>query len=170
VVDTGATNHMTGAQGAFSVLDTSVYGTVKFGDGSMIRIEGCGAIIFCCKNGEHRYFIVIYYIPKLKINIPSISQLDELGYEILIRSRLMYIRDAENHLLAKIPHGVNQFYVLDTTIAQLVCLLVRGEDDAWRWHTCLGHLGVQALKKLYSQGASPQALAYIVSREGGAPV
>ena len=42
VLDTGVTNHMTWAKSAFSELDSGIRGTVKFGDGSVIEIEGHG--------------------------------------------------------------------------------------------------------------------------------
>jgi hypothetical protein len=67
VVGTGTTNHMMGVWGAFSELDTSVYGTFMFNDASVVRIEGCGIIMFQCKNDEHRSFSSIYFIHKLKI-------------------------------------------------------------------------------------------------------
>jgi hypothetical protein len=53
VVNTGATNHMTGAHDAFTELDTGVWGTVRFGDGSVVRIEGCGTVVFSSKGREH---------------------------------------------------------------------------------------------------------------------
>jgi hypothetical protein len=53
----------------------------------------------------------------------------------------MCIRDVERRVLAKILRSENQLYVLDTTIAQPVYLMARGNDVAWRWHSCLGHLG-----------------------------
>jgi hypothetical protein len=53
ILDTGATNHMTGARSSFSELDTGVRGTVKFGDGSVVDIEGRGTVLFKCKDGEH---------------------------------------------------------------------------------------------------------------------
>jgi hypothetical protein len=84
VVDTGVTNHMAGARDAFSILDTGVCGTVRFGEGSVVRIKGCGTIIFGCKNGEHLSFSGIYFIPKLKANMLDVGQLDEIGYEILM--------------------------------------------------------------------------------------
>lgn len=37
-LDTGASNHMSGHLSVFSELDTSVTGTVKFGDGSLVEI------------------------------------------------------------------------------------------------------------------------------------
>ena len=63
VLDTGAMNHMTSARAAFSELDTGIHGMVRFGDGSVVEIEGCGAIIFTCKNGEHHAVTGVYYIP-----------------------------------------------------------------------------------------------------------
>ena len=45
-LDTGATNHMTGACTAFAELDTGVMGSVKFGDGSMVDIRGRSTVLF----------------------------------------------------------------------------------------------------------------------------
>jgi hypothetical protein len=40
VLDTGATNHMTGSHCLFSELDTGITGTVRFGDGSVVTSRG----------------------------------------------------------------------------------------------------------------------------------
>ena len=73
VLDTGATNHMTGSRGAFSDLDTGIVGTVCFGDGSVVKIEGRGTVLFACKNGEHRTLANTYFIPWLTTNIISVG-------------------------------------------------------------------------------------------------
>ena len=44
-LDSGASNHMTGSKDSFSKLDGDVTGTVKFGDGSRVAIQGRGTII-----------------------------------------------------------------------------------------------------------------------------
>jgi hypothetical protein len=54
ILDTGASNHMTGARSAFTDLDNGITGSVKFGDGSTARIEGSETVLLSCKNGEHR--------------------------------------------------------------------------------------------------------------------
>jgi hypothetical protein len=110
------TNHMTGTHAAFAELDINVRGTVRFGNGSVVWIEGCSTVIFACKNGKHRAFTSIYYIRKLKANIISVGQLDEAGFAINIGSGAMHMKDAD---------------VLHDNIAQPVCLLVWGEDEAW---------------------------------------
>jgi hypothetical protein len=56
VLDTSATNHMTGSRYAFSMLDRSIHGTVNFGDGSVVQIKGVSTILFSCKTGEHQAF------------------------------------------------------------------------------------------------------------------
>jgi hypothetical protein len=56
ICDTGATNHMSGSLAAFAELDTTVRGTVRFGDDSMTEIKGRGVVEYLCKNGERRSF------------------------------------------------------------------------------------------------------------------
>ncbi|XP_074337419.1 uncharacterized protein LOC141674607 [Apium graveolens] len=51
-LDNGGSNHMTGRKTKFTTLDEGVSGVVKFGDGSSVRIEGKGSIMFRYKNGE----------------------------------------------------------------------------------------------------------------------
>ena len=112
VLDTGATNHMTGSRTVFTELDTTVVGTVRFRDDSVARIEGKGAIVFLCKNGEHRSFAGAYYIPGLMMNIVSIGQLDEAGYNINIKDGAMKVHELGGQLLAKVMRGKNRLYLL----------------------------------------------------------
>ncbi|WVZ97328.1 hypothetical protein U9M48_042876 [Paspalum notatum var. saurae] len=118
IFDTGASNHMTGCRDAFSDPDTGITGTVRFGDGSVVRIEGCGTILFDRKNGEHRTLPNTYYIPRLTANIVDRGQLDEEDFEIPIGRGVMRVRDEQNRLLAKIRRGSGRPYVLDLTIAR----------------------------------------------------
>ena len=130
-MDTGASNHMSGARAAFSCIDAGVTGSVRFGDGSVARIEGIGTVIFSCKTGEHRAITNVYYLPNLTANIISIGQLDESGYQVLVEGGVMRVRDEERRLLAKIHRNPGRLYVLDVNIAQPVCLAARGEEEAW---------------------------------------
>jgi hypothetical protein len=147
VLDTDATNHMTRCRAAFSDLDRNIQGTVRFGDGSIVKIEGMGTILFCCKNGEHRAFVGVYFIPKLTTNIISIGHLDEAGFQTIVDGGIR-IRDVDHRFLAKVNRSPNQLYVLDVEITEPVCLLARGSEEAWLWHTRFGHLNFQALRKL----------------------
>jgi hypothetical protein len=53
VLDSVASNHMTGVHAAFAELNTNIHGTVRIGDGSMVEIVGIGTMLFICKSGEH---------------------------------------------------------------------------------------------------------------------
>ena len=77
VLDTGATNHMTGCRQSLASLDESVRGVVLFGDGSMVKIHGIGAVTIVGKNQDHHVLTEVYYIPSLKCNIVSLGQLEE---------------------------------------------------------------------------------------------
>jgi len=83
---------MTAERSVFSELDTGVRGTVRFGDGSVVAIEGRGTILFKLKSGEHRELGGVYYIPRLTTNIVSIGQLDEDEYKVLIEHDISWPR------------------------------------------------------------------------------
>ncbi|XP_066320456.1 uncharacterized protein [Miscanthus floridulus] len=91
ILDTGATNHMTGQRAFFSKPDTGIHSTVRFGDSSVVAIEGRSMILFECKNGEHRLLAGVYYIPKLTANIVSLGQLDEDDHEVRIKKGVLRI-------------------------------------------------------------------------------
>ena len=64
---------MTGSQSTFVELDPAVCGTVRFGDGSLVNIEGRGTVLFACKSSEHRTLTGVYFVPRLTTNIISIG-------------------------------------------------------------------------------------------------
>ena len=55
------------------LLDSGIRGTVKFGDGSIVEIEGSGTILFISKGCEHRKLTGVYFIPRLKANFVSLG-------------------------------------------------------------------------------------------------
>lgn len=83
-LDTGATDHMSSSRAAFSEHDETVAGMVRFCDGSVVQIEGKGTMMFACRTGDHRRLHGVYFIPRLDINLISVGQMDEDGYEIHI--------------------------------------------------------------------------------------
>jgi hypothetical protein len=52
VLDTEATNHMSGCRAAFTKIDTTVLGTVRFGDDSVVRIEVVGLSCSCARTAS----------------------------------------------------------------------------------------------------------------------
>jgi hypothetical protein len=93
VLDTGATNHMTGTRSIFTELNSGVTGTVKFGDRSVVDIQGKGTVLFACKSGKHRRLDGVYYIPCLTTNIISLGQMDEDGFKVDIEAGVLHLYD-----------------------------------------------------------------------------
>jgi hypothetical protein len=90
-LDIGATHHMTGRHEFFSDLESSVKGSIKFGDASAVEIKGVGSIIFKPNTAEHHLLTGIYYIPALRNSIISVEQLDENGSRMEIEDDMLRI-------------------------------------------------------------------------------
>ncbi|WVZ61750.1 LOW QUALITY PROTEIN: hypothetical protein U9M48_011574 [Paspalum notatum var. saurae] len=142
---------MMGERGFFSELDTGVHGTVRFGDGSVVGIEGRGTVLFKCKTGEHQALTGVYHIPRLTANIVSLGQLEGDGYKILMECGSLKIWDAQRRLLAKVARVANNLYTLNLDIGKPVCLAAQGSSAAWRWHARYGHLNFHGLRRLAEQ-------------------
>ena len=147
-LDTGARSHMTGGRQMFTMLDETMHGTVKFGDGSLVDIRGKGSILFTCVTGDQRVLSEVYYIPSLRNNIISLGQLDEGGCKISIEGGVLTILDPERRMLAHVSRTRNRLYTLCLNLAVPTCLLSKTEDVAWRWHARFGHLHFRALRAL----------------------
>ena len=99
VLDTGASNHMTGRRDALASLDTSIGGTVRFGDGSLVAIEGMGSVMLQTKKDGHKVLTEVYFIPKLKSNIVSLGQLEEGGCKVVLEDGYCSVFDSNAHCL-----------------------------------------------------------------------
>lgn len=145
-LDNGASNHMTGSKSKFDRLDEQVQGRVKFGDGSMVQIEGKGSIVLQCKNGESRTLENVYYIPSLRSNIVSLGQLSEEGHKVVMCGVFLWIRDNQGKLLMKVKRSANRLYKVLLYTMESKCMLTRYENDNWLWHYRLGHVNFKALQ------------------------
>ncbi|KAJ1271592.1 hypothetical protein BS78_06G139100 [Paspalum vaginatum] len=98
-LDTRATNHMSGCWGAFSDLDPKIHGSVNFGDGFEVAIEGSGTVVFQGCHGEHTPLTGVFFILRLTTNIISLGQLNEGDCDVHINKGLLRIRDKQGRLL-----------------------------------------------------------------------
>jgi hypothetical protein len=148
VLDTGASNHMTRTRLVLSQLDEGVQGSVWFGDGSCVRIQGMGSVVIQdCHNG-HKVLTDVYYIPKLKSNIVSLGQLEEKGFKYVGENGRLCVYDQERILLISAPRVGNRLYLANFGLGSPVCLQAQTIDKSWRWHTRFGHLNFRALSDL----------------------
>lgn len=111
---------MTGNRSAFTTLDESVTGNVRFDDGSVVQIKGKGDIAFSISGDRQRAFIDVYFIPRLKSSVVSLGQLDEHDCDIHIRRGTLTIRDRRDQLLVQVRRSPNRLYRLTMQPARLV--------------------------------------------------
>ena len=69
-------------------------------------------------------------------------------YHISIKDGEMKVHEPCRQLVAKVTHGKNRLYLLRAKLVQLMCLVMRGAEEAQKWHACLGHINMAALRKM----------------------
>lgn len=151
-LDNGASNHMSGDREKFQSLDDKIKGTVKFGDGSKVQIEGLGTIVFKSGSGEKRRLQDVYYIPRLCSNIISLGQLAEAGDEVLMRGKNLWVRDTAGKLLMKVRQSQNRLYKIILHDSDNVCLAGETQEEVWLWHKRLGHVNFTSMKDMADKG------------------
>lgn len=144
-LDNGASNHMTGQLSKFRDLDRSVNGQVRFGDGSTVLIKGKGSIVLKCKNGDERLLKDVYYIPTLCNNIISLGQLSEDGNKVILNGAHLWVYGKDGQLIMKVTRSMNRLYKIIIESGSSECLLSKCDENAWLWHTRLGHVNFNAM-------------------------
>jgi hypothetical protein len=130
VLDTGTSNHLTGARSALTQLNNGVHGTMRFGDGSRIEIHVIGSVVLEGRHHEHKVLTNIYYIPKLRSNIVSLGQLEEKGFEVSLKNGKMHVFDQEHSLLISAPRTQNRLYTVKFGLVPPECLLAQSDSES----------------------------------------
>ncbi|KAH7557154.1 hypothetical protein JRO89_XS11G0061700 [Xanthoceras sorbifolium] len=111
-LDTGCNNHMCEDKFAFSELDESFRNTVKFGDNYLVSVMGKGNVTIRTKENTAQIISNIFFVSDLKTNLLSIGQLQEKGYEIIIREGVFSIQDPKKGLIAQVNITSNRMFPL----------------------------------------------------------
>ncbi|KAK9131203.1 hypothetical protein Sjap_011690 [Stephania japonica] len=150
-LDTGCNNHMCGEKGAFSYLDETFRSSVKFGDDSKISVMGKGKVTIQTKENSIHTIANVLFVPDLKTNLLSVGQLQEKGYEIVIKDGVCHIRDAKLGFIAQVNMTKNRMFPLYLHTTTHSCFSTKSEDEAWLWHIRYGHLNFGGLKTLHQR-------------------
>lgn len=94
--DTRASNHMSACRDIFTTLDMKITRSVKFGEGSIVEIKGCGNFLFKNKNEEHKVLTNKFYIPSVRSNIVSLGQLNGNGCKTILKDGTITIYDQQH--------------------------------------------------------------------------
>lgn len=150
-LDNRASNHMTGDKEKFMELNEEVTGSVKFGDGSTVKIEGKGSIIFKCKNGEKRMLKEVLYIPSLCSNIISLGQFSEEGNKVVLKGNYLWVFENQGSLLIKVKRSENRLYKLLAETEKSECLLTKSDEVSNLWHIRLGHVNQLSMALMHKK-------------------
>ena len=120
-LDSGASNHMCGKNYLFKEIQKIEDGHVTFGDASKVEVKGRGLISYLQKDdlmGQSKMFIMY------QISRPSMGQLTEKGCSTFLKDRLLYLKDKQGCLVARVEMGRNRMYKLNLVSIQEICELM----------------------------------------------
>ncbi|KAI5444616.1 hypothetical protein KIW84_013037 [Lathyrus oleraceus] len=123
-LDSGASNHMCGHKHLFKEMRKIEDGNVSFGDASKVKVEGKGTIRYLQKDGLIGSIQDVYYVPNLKTNILSLGQLTGKGYLILMKERILHLKDKLGYLITRVEMERNRMYKLNLINIREKCLQV----------------------------------------------
>lgn len=68
----------------------------------------------------------------LKINIVSLGDVEEMGYDISLKNWRLSAFDHGHVMLISLPRTANHIYIVKFGVVPLVCILSKMDDEAWR--------------------------------------
>ncbi|GKV46282.1 hypothetical protein SLEP1_g53274 [Rubroshorea leprosula] len=111
-------------------------------------VKGRGKVTIRAKNNSVQTIANVLYVPDLKSNLLSLGQLQEKGYEILIKDGVCQVHDPKLGLIVKVKMTGNRLFPLYLQTTNLSFLSTKMKDTAWFWHYQDGHLYFGGLKAL----------------------
>lgn len=164
-LDSGANLHMTNiADLENSTVDHT---EVRVASNEKIKLEKVGSLLLKTTKGNEIVVEEVHYHPKISKNLLSVSEIAAKGYVILFGKKDgMIVRQekliedwgrlkSESSATLKIDNGLYKLEGKVVKPSNEVCTIEK-EDTALIWHTRLGHLNLQDMKKLQVQGSIPK--------------
>jgi len=148
-LDSGCSNHMCGDKDMFCELNEEFRQLVKLGNNTRMTVLGKGKIKLPLDGMQHMVTDV-FYVPELKNNLLSISQLQEKGLAILIKSGIYKIYHPVRGLIIQTRMTVNKMFVLiaKDQVKDVSCSHTQAQDVSHLWHYRYGHLSHKGLRTL----------------------
>ena len=136
-------------------------------DGTPMPLQGVGSVITPTVS-----LFDVYYIPDLKLNLVSVSQLCESGYLVSFSSTTCCVMDPRSQKVIGKGRKQGGLYVLDelnifavgTPSVDLSSFRLSDlSSEFYLWHSRLGHVSQSRLQFLVSTGALGQLKAHDIS-------
>ena len=92
-LDSGCSNHMSGAKSSFKELDEVFKSEVTLEDDNQVQVDDKGIVAIRNSYGNVNLLHSVYFIPSLSQNLLSVGQLMGRGFSLLFDDDSCVIRD-----------------------------------------------------------------------------
>ncbi|KAK9002971.1 hypothetical protein V6N11_060545 [Hibiscus sabdariffa] len=156
VLDTGCGSHIcTSVQGQHT-RRTLAKGDVdlRVGNGARVAALAVGTYVLPLPSGLNLNLENCYFVPSLTKNIISVSCLDKIGFEIIIKNNSCSF--FYNNLFYGSAQLINGLYILnqENMIFNINTKKLKTNDSnqTYLWHCRLGHISERRISKLHKDG------------------
>ncbi|KAH0779714.1 hypothetical protein KY290_006141 [Solanum tuberosum] len=147
-VDSGCSNHMTGAKSLFKELDEKQKKTVQLGNTKEMRVEGKGTVSIDTSHEKVKMLDKVQFVPDLGYNLLSVGQLMIDGHSLWFDDDACVITNKKTGKKVRISMTPNNMFPLDVSNMENFALAASAKDDSKLWHLRYGHLNINGLKLL----------------------
>ena len=157
ILDSGASHHMSPHLSSFGSLSPISPISVMSASAVPMSVEGVGSV-----TTPHIVLSDVYYIPKLALNLVSVSQLCKAGNWVFFSDSVCVIQDQHTQRVIGTGRRLGELYVLENLKVSVVAAssidlssfrLSPLSSQFYLWHSRLGHVSVSRLRFLVSSGA-----------------
>ncbi|UYV71448.1 hypothetical protein LAZ67_8003257 [Cordylochernes scorpioides] len=156
-LDSGATAHMCSSRDSFAYFEDTAPVKITLSDGQFIEAIGKGNVKLDCKTNTGTVTLSledVLFVPRLNGNLFSISKCTSKFNIVNFKYRKAEIVNLHTKICIQ-AYERNGLYIL----SQINCpkalatseICIAGEKNYEKWHSRLGHLNLQDLKKLKMQ-------------------
>ena len=151
MLDSGATNHMTGSKDiVVNLRPNSSNTTVSYGDKTRSKVMGLGKVVVT----PDVSLVNVMLVETLGYNLLSVRQLAIMGIATFFDVDMVVLLWSKSLKVAFVGYVENGLYVVDfsgKTTTAAICLFAK-EDVGWLWHRRLAHVNMRALQSLHKGG------------------
>lgn len=125
---------------------------VKLANNSLLQVEVTCDIIIQRSNGEKTMIKDVIYVPGMKWNMLSVTQLIEKGFLVIIQDGALELVDTQNNLVLKSIFSKNRIFQTMISSTKVQCLKsIVDHKHSWMWHLRFGHLNFRSLNQLFTR-------------------
>jgi len=157
-VDSGATKHMCSNRAAFSKLMEMTPEPVYMGNNAVVEAVGVGEVpLTIVVDGREKegHLANVLYVPELATNLISVKQIVGRGMQVSFAEDRCSIISSDGEVLGRAQLD-GKLYKLQTVPSRqdftAMTAFKSPALEAQLWHERFGHLGMQSLQQLASEG------------------